>query len=402
MVSNIRDDDFNLAEKSNVVVFGTGNFGKIVVRAVLESGISIKKVCDTNPSNWGKSFCGYSVFGPDDLCSEDTVLLASNISNRRFLRKLCEEKRVSEIHNVEKILRRSSWPKFYSELDLEWSLDRSQEVIDLYLFDIDSEQEQVLLKVKSLDVVLTERCSLKCVDCSNLMQYYEKPIGAEIETLVESLKSFLDTVDFVSELRLIGGEPLVSRSVEKVLETIYSYSNFDKIVLYTNGTLIPKDSTLSMLQDSRVWVKISDYGSVSRKAQQLSDKCKSLNINCIHELVTEWEDVGRILDRGRTREQNKVVFGNCCVNDTLTLLHGLLYACPFSAHTDNLGVLKDADVDRIDVLASKDLKKAIRSIYQEKDVLVACNLCNGRDHVVAKVPAGVQTKQPLRIPISIG
>ena len=402
MVSNIRDDDFNLAEKSNVVVFGTGNFGKIVVRAVLESGISIKKVCDTNPSNWGKSFCGYSVFGPDDLCSEDTVLLASNISNRRFLRKLCEEKRVSEIHNVEKILRRSSWPKFYSELDLEWSLDRSQEVIDLYLFDIDSEQEQVLLKVKSLDVVLTERCSLKCVDCSNLMQYYEKPIGAEIETLVESLKSFLDTVDFVSELRLIGGEPLVSRSVEKVLETIYSYSNFDKIVLYTNGTLIPKDSTLSMLQDSRVWVKISDYGSVSRKAQQLSDKCKSLNINCIHELVTEWEDVGRILDRGRTREQNKVVFGNCCVNDTLTLLHGLLYACPFSAHTDNLGVLKDADVDRVDVLASKDLKKAIRSIYQEKDVLVACNLCNGRDHVVAKVPAGVQTKQPLRIPLSIG
>ena len=402
MVSNIRDDGFNLAEKSNVVVFGTGNFGKIVVRAVLESGISIKKVCDTNPSNWGKSFCGYSVFGPDDLCSEDTVLLASNISNRRFLRKLCEEKRVSEIHNVEKILRRSSWPKFYSELDLEWSLDRSQEVIDLYLFDIDSEQEQVLLKVKSLDVVLTERCSLKCVDCSNLMQYYEKPIGAEVETLVESLKSFLDTVDFVSELRLIGGEPLVSRSVEKVLETIYSYSNFDKIVLYTNGTLIPKDSTLSMLQDSRVWVKISDYGSVSRKAQQLSDKCKSLNINCIHELVTEWEDVGRILDRGRTREQNKVVFGNCCVNDTLTLLHGLLYACPFSAHTDNLGVLKDADVDRVDVLASKDLKKAIRSIYQEKDVLVACNLCNGRDHVVAKVPAGVQTKQPLRIPISIG
>ena len=402
MVSNNEDNDFNLDEKSNVVVFGTGNFGKIVVRAVLESGISIKKVCDTNPSNWGKSFCGYSVFGPDDLCSEDTVLLASNISNRRFLRKLCEEKRVSEIHNVEKILRRSSWPKFYSELDLEWSLDRSQEVIDLYLFDIDSEQEQVLLKVKSLDVVLTERCSLKCVDCSNLMQYYEKPIGAEIETLVESLKSFLDTVDFVSELRLIGGEPLVSRSVEKVLETIYSYSNFDKIVLYTNGTLIPKDSTLSMLQDSRVWVKISDYGSVSRKAQQLSDKCKSLNINCIHELVTEWEDVGRILDRGRTREQNKVVFGNCCVNDTLTLLHGLLYACPFSAHTDNLGVLKDADVDRIDVLASKDLKKAIRNIYQEKDVLIACNLCNGRDHVVAKVPAGVQTKQPLRIPLSIG
>ncbi len=201
----------DLIGKANVVVFGTGNFGKIVVEAAKDCGITIEKICDSNSSNWGKTFCGYPVVGPDELNKSDVVLLATNISNRKFLWKLCENKEITLIYNVENILRRSSWPSFYGDLDLDWSLDRAQEVVDLYYYDIDSESELQLLRVKSLDVVLTERCSLKCVDCSNLMQYYEKPIGAEVEVLVQTLRNFLETVDHVSELRLIGGEPLVSK-----------------------------------------------------------------------------------------------------------------------------------------------------------------------------------------------
>jgi uncharacterized radical SAM superfamily Fe-S cluster-containing enzyme len=390
----------DLKGKANVVVFGTGNFGKIVVQATRDCGITIEKVCDSNTSNWGTMFCGYQVVSPDELNENDIVLLATNISNRNFQRKFCESKEVKSIYNVENILRGSSWPSFYGELDLEWSLDRAQEVIDLYFFDIDSENETNLLKVKSLDVVLTERCSLKCVDCSNLMQYYEKPIGAEVEVLIQTLRNFLEVVDHVSELRLIGGEPLVSKNVERVLDTIFEYSNFDKIVLYTNGTVVPKESLLKKFQDQRVWIKISDYGPVSRKAELVASTCKSWGINCIHEQVTEWEDVGRILFRGRTVDENKVVFGNCCVNDTLTILHGQLYACPFSAHTDNLGVLKNAEADKVNMLILENLKEKIRGIYKNKDVLVACNLCNGRDHLVGKVVAGVQTKNPLRLQVS--
>ena len=361
----------DLKGKSNVVVFGTGNFGKIIVQATKDCGITIEKICDSNTSNWGTMFCGFPVVSPDELNENDIVLLATNISNRNFQRKFCESKEVRSIYNVEKILQESSWPLFYNELDLEWSLDRAQEVIDLYFFDIDSENETNLLRVKSLDVVLTERCSLKCVDCSNLMQYYEKPIGAEVEVLIQTLRNFLEVVDHVSELRLIGGEPLVSKNVERVLDTIYEYSNFDKIVLYTNGTVIPKESLLKKFQDRRVWIKISDYGPVSRKAELVASTCREWEINCIHEQVTEWEDVGRILFRGRTADENKVVFGNCCVNDTLTILHGQLYACPFSAHTDNLGVLKNAEADKVDMRNLENLKEKIRGIYKSKDVLVA-------------------------------
>jgi len=37
------------------------------------------------------------------------------------------------------------------------------------------------------------------------------------------------------------------------------------------------------------------------------------------------------------------------------------------------------------MLEMENLRDKIRSIYKNKDVLVACNLCYGRDHIVGKV-----------------
>ena len=39
------------------------------------------------------------------------------------------------------------------------------------------------LNLKTIDIQVTERCSLKCKDCSNLMQYYERPQNSEINVL---------------------------------------------------------------------------------------------------------------------------------------------------------------------------------------------------------------------------
>ena len=39
------------------------------------------------------------------------------------------------------------------------------------------------LIVKSIDVQITEKCSLKCKDCCNLMQYYERPQDSNLEIL---------------------------------------------------------------------------------------------------------------------------------------------------------------------------------------------------------------------------
>jgi hypothetical protein len=389
MTDSIRS--WNPAQGARVSLFGTGNFGQIVLRCLEKRGVEVEKVFDTNASNWGNTFCGVLVSKPEDMVSSDVVLIASNISDREYIRGLCLASGVSAL-DVDEVLREVSLEALYPFLDIEWPPDRAQEVVDLYLFDIESERDSTGLRVKSLDVVLTEKCSLKCENCSNLMQYYEDPKNADLEEMLVSISNFMASVDFVYELRVIGGEPFMFKDIESVLRRILSFSNFEKCVIYTNGTILPRGEALTLLGDSRVWIKISDYGSLSRNAARLVHLANEQGINCISERITEWEDCGRVVSRNRSNAQNERVFATCCVSDTLTLLHGLLYSCPFAAHADNLHAIADAPEDRVDMTKNEGLRGGIDHLYRGKTRLVACGSCNGRDHNVSKVPAATQTR----------
>jgi len=45
--------------------------------------------------------------------------------------------------------------------------------------------------LRSVDLVITEKCSLKCKDCANLMQYYTKPQDGSVEGVIQSAKWLL-------------------------------------------------------------------------------------------------------------------------------------------------------------------------------------------------------------------
>ena len=129
----------------------------------------------------------------------------------------------------------------FSELKLDmneckttWSPERSKEQTDLYMYSVLSQKQKEVLKVNSIDLVLTEKCSLKCKDCANLMQYYAKPIDEDYEQLTSSLDQFMNTIDYVREIRIIGGEPLIYKKIDLIVKQLLTYKNFDKIYVYTN------------------------------------------------------------------------------------------------------------------------------------------------------------------------
>ena len=94
-----------------------------------------------------------------------------------------------------------------------------------------------ILHVKSLDIQITERCSLKCKDCSNLMQYYVKPENSELDTMLQSIDKFVNIVDEIYELRVLGGDPFMSKDLHKVLDKLKTYEKVKKIVIYTNAKI---------------------------------------------------------------------------------------------------------------------------------------------------------------------
>lgn len=382
-------------KKEGVIIFGTGNLGSLCLHSLRQKKIEPICFVDNNFSNWDKKFNGYNVISPEKLkkdFSDKNVLLSS--LNFKYLQRQLNELGIKKVHYCDNL---------FSEFELNgskttWSQDRCKVQLDLYNFAIISFQDKKKLSIQSLDLVLTEKCSLKCKDCSNLMQFYAKPIDEDYNQLVKSLDKFMETVDYVYEIRLIGGEPFMYKKIDEVLNKILTYKNCGNIIVYTNGTIVPNEQKLKTFKNDKIYFKISNYGSISRNVEKLEKVLKEKNIHFITERVTKWQDCAKIENFDRPLEVTKQIFGNCCVNEALTLLHGKLYLCPFAAHAENLHAIPRAPEDSIDLLtfeSSYNLKKKIRNLAFEREYLEACKFCNGRDHNVASVDAAIQTKEPL-------
>lgn len=91
-----------------------------------------------------------------------------------------------------------------------------------------------------LRISLTERCNLRCTYCMPEEGVPLSPKAAiltfeEIERLVQCFVRL-----GVRKLRLTGGEPLVRKNVETLIERLGRIPDLDTLALTTNGLLLPK------------------------------------------------------------------------------------------------------------------------------------------------------------------
>lgn len=391
-----------LKKDNSVVVFGTGNFGKIISYGLKINNINILGFGDNNRNNWETKFDNFNVYSIENLKKKflNTPIVVASLSFS-YIKKQLAKHGFTKIYDCESIFLNTKID--LSKCNTDWSAKRCKEQIDNYLFSIDSEYKRKnnLLHVKHLDLVLTEKCSLKCKDCSNLMQYYAKPIDEDYDNLIKGLDKFMNSVDFVNEIRFIGGEPLLYKKIGDVMKKVLTYKNFKKIYIYTNGTIVFKNNKMEIFRDERVLFRISDYGKISRNVKPLEKELERLKVNYITEEIRRWQDCAKIKLYERDPELTKFIYGNCCVNQYLTLLHGKLYLCPFQAHAENLKAIPKDPKDSIDLLAEdmKQIKEKMYSLYFDTEVLSACNYCNGRDPNVENVVAAEQAKEPLKYKI---
>ena len=90
-----------------------------------------------------------------------------------------------------------------TKCETDWSAHRCKEQLDLYIYSLNAQLKKEKLFLNSIDLVLTEKCSLKCKDCSNLMQYYAKPIDEDFDLLMKSIEKLFGTVGHIREIRII-------------------------------------------------------------------------------------------------------------------------------------------------------------------------------------------------------
>ena len=386
-----------------IIIVAAVKEAEAIAYACKDFGIKIEAFCDSEKRKSQEDFCGLKVI--------HTPTLPEKFSKARFLIA------TQQISDVVDQLSGLGFNEFYSAKELidNFSINNHSYAIskpfmktrlEIYKKSHEVYFDKEKTYMRSVDVMITTRCSLKCVSCSNLMQYYKEPKNSEHDNTLEALEILNQNVDYISEFRVIGGEPLMNKGWDKIVQGIIDKNPERKVFIYTNGTIAPKDEKLEPLKGNKnVNFVITEYGKLSRNLSNLHDQLNKYDINYSSTLADNWVDCSTIKHHKRTAAANKEVFKQCCVKYLYTLLDGKLYRCPFIANAAKLKAIPDNPADYVDLFSkTQNIKTQIRRLVKAASFFPGCDFCVGRPYDPSSklgydgkgiVKAGVQTSKPL-------
>jgi len=398
-----------LALEGNLILYGAGtavsSYARIAMWALETIGVKPSLFIDDDLSRENSRFEGVPVVGPSHLEHMKkplTIIITSNYfeSIFRSLRQHCENLEISSMKplmdgiNVNEISSKIPTEEVHRRMHTHYAKLRR------VLGNSASKEE---LYFNALDIQVTEKCTMKCLDCSNLMQYYENPKNIPMSTVLEKTKLLLASIDKLADARLIGGEPFLNKELNRIIDCLSDSPKVDHITIYSNATFVPRVEIIeAMSRAKNLHVEFTDYDELSRGKAKLPDLLEKHNIKYFFHKPQNWTDSSRLVQRDLSEIELTQMFEACCVNDALTLLGDRVYHCPFSANLYNLDAVSPVESDWV-TISQEDTPTTLRGklagFYYKQPFLSACRNCAGRDFQQDIVPAAIQVKR--FIPINL-
>lgn len=383
-----------------VVILATTPVGEAIHQALLDRGVNVAAFCDAKPGKAGSRFSGLEVVHTPEVgrrFPQARVVIAvadaADAVEQLLESGIAEEDIFSAASLLADFSERCERHKY--SRPLEYMRYAVSSYINAYMWAGD----ESALSLRSVDVVVTERCSLRCRDCSNLMAYYASPKDFDSESVLDAAARLCASVDGIAEFRVIGGEPLMNRDWVHVVEGLLKLSQDRYVVIYTNGTILPTEVQLDALKGERVVFNITDYGLLSRNLEPLCELLARYRIAYTVVSMDGWVDCGKVRPHNRTAEQLKRIYADCCAKNLYSLLGGELYRCPFAANANNLRAIPQDEgngVDLLDTISCSELRRRIEAYVTRDSFLPACDFCNGRSYFApSSFPPAIQASAAL-------
>ena len=267
--------------------------------------------------------------------------------------------------------------------------------------------------IQSVNLFLTNYCTLNCKACSQFTPYLKKKFFVEYEKIITNIDDFFSSVDYVNDFILVGGETFLYSRIGDVCDYIVeNYRNrFNKIKIFTNGTLIPSATMLRSLKKECIDIYISDYSNVAPEKSKINDLIICLRENEISfylnetfgqtEKSHEWFDLG---DPRKEKDNNiekiKEKFSKCSLTCMNLYDSKLFYCVPLWAAYSGDIFKKISRYDYVDLNEVKkyNKEKKVEIFYRfllgdlQKGYVSFCRNCNGYGNFINlnKVAAGAQ------------
>ncbi|MGD7037310.1 radical SAM protein [Methylotuvimicrobium buryatense] len=407
-----------------VIIYGAGKIGRRIQEALNWFGVSVDFFWDLRADTIGAELGGAPVCKPDFHALPESergesgvivTIFAENVAAqvRARLEKAGYTRVITERDFITRLLHgecasRRAEGQFQFDLetchicpvvsDTRNRCDIFDDHVRQHFVQDLAPERPIELVIPSVGVLVSNKCTLTCVGCNHLRDHYVASDHVDIPAaqILADLKKFVNAVDLVNKIVLVGGESMLHPEIEAILEGIMTLPRVGVVHVITNGTVIPQsERVFELLASPRVIVEISGYGEhIPVKFQRNVDKfIGRLQARGVHHRYTQtlqWFDFGGFDARGYSESELEQVYGTCCFvsND---IFDGRLFKCSRSAYGTLIGKIPDYPGDYVDIrnLPVAEVRRQVSAFLEMKWARV-CNHCNGASiHVIE---AGQQVK----------
>lgn len=257
------------------------------------------------------------------------------------------------------------------------------------------------MNVKKLVVKTGSVCTLRCEKCGEFNPYYKqrgKAFSVEAQCLSDDVFKIANMVETIEILHIAGGEALLHKDLAQFLAFANSLNNIKSIELVSNGTIIPSNTVMNILEDTgrdKIKLLISDYGDSGVDNKSVIDFLKKSKVNFILMRDMVWKDKSDVTKKNLKEEELDYIADNCGTyrkEGYYTLIDGIISAhCPTAGSLMYyLDLYDDMEYEWFDLRNTQEhlILKKLKALDSQKG-LAACKYCTP-SYEALDIPAGVQ------------
>lgn len=361
---------------TEVVVFGAGETGELVYTEIKKC-VDIKHFLDSNSCKTRTKHDVEIKSPTPENCKNYKIVIATNNYRTEIRQKL---EAFGLEYNVDFF--------YFNEFMAIWNWVNAQKVV-----------------INKIDVMITSRCTLNCRDCVYFIPAYSQPMDRPIDLVKEDIALFFDTVDYIREISIVGGEPFMHENLNEIIE--YIAINFKEktgtLQVITNGTVLPNQLLVKSILDNHVQIVISDYTEtlpwVKGKLQKFLTCMQEHNIDYIIPSMGMWVDYGNPTNKKSLGCKELDRHFELCAMPCRVLEYKKYFFCTrnYGAVRAGLYEAKDGYFPLNELMKDKQEKEEFLKFevgVVEKGYLDYCDNCNGFPTINKKfVPAAVQIEK---------
>lgn len=378
--SELAKDFVEKIKSYDIVIYGAGATGMTLLRALQKHGLLPSLYIDRRYKECTEVE-GIAMYGPEklaDVAPENTLIVMA--INAEVIRKFNQE----PFENIRKyapdaeiirtgihmnsILRfeRCCWAKSHNDFkdfSIVDCLDCGAEaklcpLYQEYLREISIKRKEVKgtysRKFDWFGYIVGQSCTLKCKDCCEHVPYLKNPVTSKLETILSDCRKIADSSEFLRYIELIGGEPFLHPQFKELLTGLLKIENVGYIKIFTNGTIVPDNELLDILENPRIVLTVSNYthvvtGILLENIHRTIEKLKVRNIRYVYSESKEWTDWGGFEERGYSEEQVRHHFSSCFIANCHRVYQGILYRCPHYYAGIQRGLMPATEGEYVDI-----------------------------------------------------